>query len=290
MINLTLLVIQASDITVPIMIIGGLGLAFGVILAVASKFFAVESDPRIDMIIDVLPGANCGACGMPGCGGYADAIVHSDAPINKCAPGGETAMAKIAAIMGKAEASSEKQIAVYHCTTGGYKNTNWKFTYEGVESCVSAVNTADGPNACLWGCMGFNDCVRACQFDAITVDEFGMRCVNPEKCTACGACVKICPRQIPLLVGIKYHVYIRCSSKDKGPLARTVCGSSHPCIGCGLCVNKCPTQAITLAHNLARIDYTKCIDCGLCATVCPTKCIDDTMADCRPKEPVVSES
>ncbi len=288
MINITLLAFQASTITLPVIIVGGLGLVFGAVLAVAARFFAVEVDPRVEQIMAILPGANCGACGMPGCGGYADAIVHQDADINKCAPGGAGAMAHIATIMGKEAVASQKKIAVFHCSSGGFKNTNWKYNYEGIESCKSAVNIADGPNSCRWGCMGFNDCQRVCQFDAISIDEFGMRCVNKEKCTGCGACVKACPRKIPLLVPDKFCVFVRCSSKDKGPTAKVLCGSGHSCIGCGLCAKKCPTQAITVAANLARIDYSKCVNCGQCATVCPTKAIDDQLSGKRKKANIIT--
>jgi Na+-translocating ferredoxin:NAD+ oxidoreductase RNF subunit RnfB len=289
MIQITVLAFNSSIILIPVAIIGGLGLIFGAVLAVAARFFAVKLDPRVEQIIAALPGANCGACGMPGCAGYADAIVHGGADINKCAPGGVTAMSMIATIMGREAVASERKIAVFHCTSGGYKNTNWKYNYEGIESCKSAVNIADGPNSCRWGCMGFNDCVRACPFGAITVDEFGMRCVDPVKCTGCGACVRACPRKIPLLVPENKVVYVRCSSKDKGAVARVLCGSGHSCIGCGMCEKKCPTGAITVSSNLARIDYNKCISCGQCATVCPTKAIDDLRAGKRKKAHIIPE-
>jgi electron transport complex protein RnfB len=293
-INLSLLAVNPetfhiSAVTIPIAIVGGLGLIFGLILALASKVFHVTMDPRVEHIIAILPGANCGACGMPGCAGYADAIVNNDADINKCAPGGDAVMAHIASIMGKEAVTSQKKIAVYHCSSGGYKNTNWKYDYQGIESCKSAVNIADGPNACRWGCMGFNDCLKACPFGAISLDEYGMRCVDKEKCTACGVCVKACPRGIIMLVPENRNVYVRCSSKDKGPIAKVLCGSTHPCIGCGLCAKKCPTQAITVSGNLARIDYSKCINCGQCATVCPTKAIDDQLAGMRKKAHIIPE-
>lgn len=280
---------QMSTITIPVMIVGGLGLIFGLVLAFASKVFHVEVDPRVEQIISILPGANCGACGMPGCGGYADAIVHHNADIDKCAPGGASTMAHIASIMGKEAVASQKKIAVYHCSSGGYNNTNWKYNYEGIESCKSAVNIADGPNSCRWGCMGFNDCLRACPFDAITVDEFGMRCVDKALCTGCGACVKACPRGIIILVPENRNVMVRCSSKDKGADARVLCGSGHSCIGCGLCVKKCPTQAITVSSNLARIDYLRCINCGQCATVCPTKAIEDQLSGKRKKALIIPD-
>lgn len=278
-----------STIGTPVLIMGAMGLIFGLVLAFASKVFAVEIDPRVEEITSALPGANCGACGMPGCAGYADAVVHEGIAPNMCAPGGAAVAAMIAKIMGMEAGAMEQKVAVIHCTSGGYNNTKWKYAYQGIESCKSAVNISDGPNACSWGCIGFNDCLKSCPFGAITLDAHGMRCIDMTKCTACGACVKACPRKLIDLVPINRNVYIKCSSKAKGPEAKQVCGSTHPCIGCGICSRKCPVQAITIANNLASIDYGKCINCGLCATVCPTKAIQDLLAGTRRKAKIIDD-
>ena len=160
-----------SAIGMPVLIIGVLGLVFGLVLAVASKLFEVKIDPRVEEIISVLPGANCGACGKAGCAGYAEMIVNGGEDINKCAPGGAAVAALIAKIMGTSAAAMEQRVAVIHCSSGGYENTRWKYNYTGVSSCKAAANIAGGPNSCPWGCLGQNDCMAACPFDAIKKEE-----------------------------------------------------------------------------------------------------------------------
>ncbi|HOE91829.1 MAG TPA: RnfABCDGE type electron transport complex subunit B [Candidatus Cloacimonadota bacterium] len=266
-----------NTILIPALLIGGLAAVFGIILAYASKKFFVEVDPKIDEIVSILPSANCGGCAFPGCAGYADAIVQNGAAVNLCAPGGEEVAKKIAAIMGVSLTPKERDIAVIHCQSGGYNNTAFKFEYKGINSCRSAATIAGGPNQCIWGCVFQYDCVKACQFDALHITEDGMKVVNEDNCTGCGACVKACPRSLIELVPISKRVHILCSSRDKGPIAKKSCGNNTACIACGLCVKNCPTQAITIVNNLAIIDYSKCINCGICASVCPTKAIEDRM-------------
>jgi Na+-translocating ferredoxin:NAD+ oxidoreductase RNF subunit RnfB len=270
-------------IVYPMIIIGGLGLIFALILAFASKKFYVEVDPKIEQIMDVLPQANCGACGQPGCGGYAEAIVNDGDDITKCAPGGADCVAAIAKIMGIEADASEPKVAVIHCQSGGKNNTFFRYEYEGINTCKAAVQVANGPNLCNYGCVYQNDCIAVCLFDAIHLDENGMRVVDKEKCTGCGACVKACPRDLIELAGKSKRVHIQCTSHDKGAIARKVCGNSTACIGCTMCVKKCPKDAIRMENSLAIIDYEKCINCGLCADACPTNAIVDPLKEVRAK-------
>jgi Na+-translocating ferredoxin:NAD+ oxidoreductase RNF subunit RnfB len=267
-----------------IIVLGALGLIYGLGLAFASKKFHVQVDPKIEAINEILPGANCGACGQPGCGGYAEAIVNQGLEINKCAPGGDEVIAKIAEIMGIEASAADKKVAVIHCQSGGKNNTFFRYEYQGIATCKAAILVSNGPNLCNYGCVYQNDCVNACLFDAFTIDENGMRIIDKDKCTGCGACVAACPRNLIELVSIKKRVHVLCSSHDKGVEAKKRCGNKTACINCSLCVKKCPKDAISIQDNVAVIDYDKCINCGMCADVCPTSAIFDPLKEIRAKK------
>ncbi len=269
------------NILIAILVLGGLALAFGLILAVASKVFYVEVDPRLDQLNECLPGANCGGCGYPGCGGYAEAVLKGEAPIGKCASGGNECAAKMAAIMGvKAEAVA-RRVALVRCSgqrtydeegniTAGSK---MKGNYEGIKDCLAATKVAGrGPLACKFGCLGFGNCVAACQYDAISIVD-GVAKVDTEKCVGCMSCAAQCPRGLIVPVEYGTDVIVACASNAKGVVTKRACTSG--CIGCGLCKKICPTGAMNVVGNLAIIDYSKCTSCGLCATVCPQHLIAD---------------
>ena len=250
--------------------IGGLGIIFGAILGFASKIFAVDEDPRVGMVQECLPGANCGGCGYPGCGGLAAAIVAGKAPVNSCAPGGAKAAAAIAEVMGVVAEETEPMVAFVKCGGTCDKAQN-KYEYDGIDDCIMASQLAGASSkACAYGCMGLGSCVKVCKFDAIKIEN-GVAVVNPDLCVACGKCVSTCPKKIIDLVPKKKKVKVQCSSKDMGKAVMSVCSAG--CIGCNICEKTCKFDAIHVIDNIAVIDYDKCKNCGMCANKCPKKVI-----------------
>ena len=253
-----------------------IGIASAVILYFVAQKFKVEEDPRIDTVESILPGANCGGCGKPGCRGFAEATVKATSLDGLfCPVGGAETMTKVAAALGMEVTAQTPQIAVVRCN-GTCDHRQRTSQYDGYKSCAIEHSLYRGETDCTFGCLGCGDCVTACPFDAIHMDENGLPVVSEEKCVACGACVKACPRNIIELrnKGVKgRRVFVCCVNKDKGNIARKACTAA--CIGCGKCVKECPFEAITLENNLAYIDFRKCRLCRKCVSVCPTHAIHE---------------
>ena len=258
-----------------VIVLGGIALIASVILYVCSKKFAVEEDPRLGKVLETLPGANCGGCGFPGCSGLADALIKgADAGSLEglnCPVGGAEVMTKVADLLGMAMANTEPKVAVVRCN-GTCQNRPRIVQYDGLRTCAAMNSCGAGETGCGYGCLGCGDCVAACQFGAIAInEETGLPEVDEEKCTSCGACVKACPRHIIELRkrGPKSRrVYVRCVNKDKGAVAKKNCLAA--CIGCGKCAKECKFEAITVTANLSYIDPEKCRLCRKCEAVCPT--------------------
>ncbi len=267
-----------SFILSAVIVLGCIALVAAVILYVCSKRFAVKEDPRIAQVTEVLPGANCGGCGFPGCSGMADALVKgADAGSLEglnCPVGGADVMGKVADLLGMAIANSDPMVAVVRCN-GTCELRPRIASYDGLKTCTAMNACGAGETGCGFGCLGCGDCVGVCQFDAIRINpETGLPEVDEEKCTACGACAKACPRNIIELrkKGPKgRRIFVSCVNKDKGAVAMKACKSA--CIGCGKCQKECKFEAITIENNLSYIDFTKCRMCKKCVDACPTKAI-----------------
>jgi len=251
------------------LILGAIGLVFGLVLTFAAKAFHVDTDERIEKVRDCLAGANCGACGYPGCEGFAAAVVKGEAKVNGCTPAGNDGAARIAEIMGVKAEESERLVARVLCQ-GVKGEAKEKYHYDGYRSCLAAVGTAGGPKDCRFSCVGLGDCALHCAFGAISIKD-GLAHIDPKKCTACGKCVDACPRAVIKLMPESQSVIVRCHNTDNGKASRAVC--TNACIGCGRCKKECEYDAIVVENNLARIDPEKCTRCGKCASVCPCNCI-----------------
>ncbi len=262
-------------ILIAVLSLGAIALVIAVILYAASKKFAVYENPRIAQVNDILPQANCGGCGYPGCSGFAGACVKADTLDGMLCPvGGADLMGRIASLLGREASTAEPMLAVVRCN-GSCDKRPRNNLYDGAPSCAIASALYGGETGCSYGCLGCGDCVLSCQFDAIHMNpETGLPEVVEDKCTACGACVKACPRNIIelRLKGKKSRrVYISCVNKDKGAITRKACEVG--CIGCGKCVKTCPFEAIAMENNLAYIDFHKCKLCRKCVEVCPQNTI-----------------
>ncbi|MBN2744388.1 MAG: Fe-S cluster domain-containing protein [Marinilabiliaceae bacterium] len=254
-----------------------LGATAAVILYAAAQKFKVYEDPRIDQVEAVLPAANCGGCGFPGCRAFAEALVKADdISTLLCPVGGAAVMAQAAGILGKEAAATAPMVAVVRCN-GNCDVRPKTNNYDGASSCAIAASLYGGDTGCSFGCLGLGDCVDACQFDAMYMDEkTGLPVIIEDKCVACGACVKACPKIIIQLrkKGPKSRrIFVSCVNKDKGGVARKACEVA--CIGCGKCEKVCPHGAITISNNLAYIDDEKCKLCRKCVEVCPTNAIHE---------------
>ncbi|MDI6801399.1 MAG: Fe-S cluster domain-containing protein [Thermodesulfovibrionales bacterium] len=260
--------------------LAGVGAVFGLGLAFAAKRFSVKIDPRVEQVMDVLAHAHCGACGYAGCEQYAEAVVNNpDVPPNLCTPAGARGAEAVALITGKKAELREPIYSRIMCQ-GGWSKSTKRFNYEGVHDCRAAVLAGGGDKSCVYGCLGYGTCMRACPFGAITMSEDHLPVVDIVKCTGCRKCEIACPKKVIEVLPNSKAVLVACHSKDKGGDTRKNCQAG--CIACGKCVKVCPFDAPKIENNLSRINLDKCRVCGICVRHCPTNAIVDFILH-RPK-------
>ena len=245
-----------------------LAFAIGLGLGFFQEKFKVERDPKIDKIKAALPGANCGACGFPGCDAYANAVFKGEDP-SKCTSGGKKTAEDLAAILGVAVTVVDK-VAVLLCQ-GTRERAPEKGDYVGIKTCTAAKLSAGGTKLCAWGCLSYGDCESVCAFDAIHVRPDGIPHVDFDNCTGCGQCVKACPQKILTLVPKdRKGAVALCSNRNViKAMVRKTC--SVGCFKCELCVKSCPQKAIKMENGTPVVDYSLCDSCNVCVEKCPSK-------------------
>ena len=248
---------------VPILVLGGIGAVLGIGLAVASRVFAVEEDPRVEQLLEVLPGANCGACGYPGCSGYAKGLSAGQADLTLCAPGGNATVKLVANILGVEAVAMVEKVALVRCA-GTTAMAPDRSTYVGPMDCRTAALVAAGNKECRWGCLGLGSCATVCEDDAIDFVD-GIAFVHPDRCIGCKRCLKECPRDLIEMVPKDRKVHVLCSSKDPGKVTKSACKVG--CIACKLCTKR-DKVTFQMDGDVARIDYDNGKDVPEAAMVC----------------------
>ena len=260
-------------VLIPVGVLGVMGIVFAAILGFASKVFHVEVDERETLVLETLPGANCGACGYPGCPGYAKAVAEGSAPINLCLVGGKPVADNVADIMGVEKQELTRMVAQVHCN-GTYDNTDLLFDYEGKKDCRIIKNLGGGScKACQYSCQGCGTCKDQCEYGAISLVN-GVAVIDEEKCVACKKCIKVCPQKIIHLVPHGEKAIVRCSSYSFGKQVKDACKVG--CIGCSLCTKLAPNE-FEMDGKLARVKYGPDFNIEnaiKAAEKCPAKCIE----------------
>ena len=252
-----------------------MGILLGLGIGLTARAFEVEQDPRIELVIDALPGANCGGCGLAGCADLAKAIVAGKETVAKCPVCTSEGALKIAEILGtEIVQNTVRNVAVVLCG-GDNKNAKLEARYNGVNDCKSAVLVSSGAKGCKYGCLGLGTCARVCPFNAIEMTDNGLAVVHPELCVSCGKCINACPKKLIKLVPEAVKIHVFCSSPEKGPAKMKVCKVA--CIGCRKCVKNAEENQMSMIGFLAQVNYDMPPPPELAdASGCPTKCIRRT--------------
>ena len=248
--------IAPGEVLGSVAILGGVATVFGAAITVVNARFKVWEDPRIDAVRDLLPGADCGACGLAGCRAFAEGVISGEVEPAVCTVMGPDERADVADYLGISAGSADRRVARLLCA-GGRDVAPYKATYHGVESCAAAAAVTGGGKACPWGCLGYADCAVACDFDAIEMSPWGLPVVDLELCTACGDCVDACPLDLFVLMPADHHLVVQCKNLLRGDDAEAVC--SVACNACGRCVVDSAEGLVSMDDGLAVVDYARIV-------------------------------
>lgn len=237
-----------------ILILGGVGLVFGFFIALANRRLWVWEDPRIEVVSQMLPNSNCGACGLPGCRAFAEQAVAGKVAPAQCTVSNESSRQAIADFLGVEAGQADKQVARLLCA-GGSDVAQVQAEYRGLSSCAGAAAVAGGGKGCTWGCLGLADCVRSCDFDAIEMSPTGLPVVDVEKCIACGDCVDACPKGLFIIMPLNQRLLVQCKSLVGGDEALAACKVA--CTACGKCVQDAAPGLISVTSGVAVVDYER---------------------------------
>ncbi len=250
-------------------ILAGIATLLGTILAIAYKYLQVEEDPRKDLVVDLLPGSNCGACGQPGCQAFADKLLLNEIAPGKCSVSSSAKIEEIADLLGVEATQEIKKVARLKCA-GGEGSALKLASYKGEQSCRAAIQVNKGGRACEWGCLGFGDCEVACTFQAISMTEEFLPKVSIDKCTACNDCVEVCPLDLFVLQSVEEKLFVQCNSPITGEKATAACRVA--CDGCSRCVSDSEPGVLEMENGLPRIRFPE--KTGIEASFrCPTGAI-----------------
>jgi Na+-translocating ferredoxin:NAD+ oxidoreductase RNF subunit RnfB len=262
---------MTSTVVLSIAILSSLGLLFGALIAAATKKFWVWDDPRIDDVVAMLPGNNCGGCGQPGCRAFAENVVAGQIQPAQCTVMSPADVKAVADYLGVDAGSVAKRVARVLCG-GGSDLAVRVAEYRGLQSCAAAATVAGGGKGCAWSCLGLADCERACSFHAIVMNDRDLPVVIPSLCTACGDCVEACPRGLFTLMPVEQKLIVQCRSLLEGAAAEALCAAA--CNGCGRCAVDAAPGLIRIQNGLAVIDYSRNAVAEPSATRrCPTRAI-----------------
>jgi len=261
---------MVESILIPVVSLTVTAIVLGGCIVFVSKKYYVYEDPMIEKVTTLLPGANCGACGYPGCAQLAAALVETKDATAVCPVADEETMAKIGEVLGMTLSGAKPLVCTVRCQ-GSNAVSKETARYHGIMDCWAALQVFHGTKLCPYACIGLGSCLNACNYDALSLSD-GLVHIDGERCVGCALCISECPTQVlEMTERSAWRYYVACSSRDKGNLTRKYCDVG--CIACQRCVKECPADAINMEDNCAVIDQDACVACGVCADVCPTNSI-----------------